>query len=100
MAVDPTIVQRVTASGVLDDFERPEWRRIADAIVAGVDDPSHVIERLPRDLRDRVVRRLVDDDQEDREQALADYIAKIRARRLGRSRRRRPRRAAGRRSAR
>jgi DNA primase len=86
MAVDPTIVPRVTASGVLDDFERPEWRRIAEAIVVGADDPSHVIEQLPRDLRDRVVRRLVDEEHEDREQALADYIAKIRARRLGRSR--------------
>jgi hypothetical protein len=86
MAVDPSIVARVSASGILDEFERPEWRRIAEAIVAGGDDPTHVIEGLPRDLRDRVVRRLLDDDQEDREQALADYFAKIRARRSGRSR--------------
>ena len=86
MAIDPSVVARVSESGILAEFERPEWRRIGEAIVAGGDDPEHVIERLPRELRDRVVRRLLDDDQEDREQALADYFAKIRARRSGRSR--------------
>ncbi len=86
MAIDPTVVPRVSASGVLADFEEPEWRRIAQTIIDGVDEPAAVIERLPRELRDRVVRRLIDGDQEDRERALADYIGKIRARQTGRTR--------------
>src|SRR6185503_12294510 len=86
MAIDPTIVPRVSASGVLADFEEPEWRRIAQTIIDGVDEPAALVERLPRDLRDRVVRRLIEGDQEDRERALADYIGKIRARQTGRTR--------------
>ncbi len=86
MAADPTIVPRVTASGVVSEFEQPEWRRIAQAIIDGAEEPEAVVERLPRELRDRVVRRLLDDDQGDREQALADCIAKIRERRSGRTR--------------
>jgi len=57
---------------------------IVDA--AGTEEPAALIERLPRELRDRVVRRLIDGDQEDRERALADCIGKIRARQSGRSR--------------
>ena len=37
-------------------------------------------------LRDRVVRRVIEGDQEHREQALIDCIGKIRARRSGRTR--------------
>jgi DNA primase len=86
MAIDPTVVPRVSASGVLADFEEPEWRRIAQTIIDGIDEPAAMVERLPRDLRDRVVRRLIEGDQEDRERALADYIGKIRARQTGRTR--------------
>ena len=86
MAIDPTVVPRVSASGVLDDFEEPEWRRVAQTIIDGADEPAAVIEQLPRELRDRVVRRLIEGDQEDRERALADYIGKIRARQTGRTR--------------
>jgi DNA primase len=87
MAIDPTIVPRVDAAGVIAAFE-PEWRRVAELIVdaAGTEEPAALIERLPRELRDRVVRRLIDGDQEDRERALADCIGKIRARQSGRSR--------------
>ncbi len=87
MALDPSIVPRVDASGVIAEFE-PEWRRLAQLIVeaSGADEPAAVIERLPREVRDRVVRRLIDGDQEDRERALADCIGKIRARQSGRTR--------------
>jgi DNA primase len=88
MAVDPGVVDRVRTSGIVEEFEQPQWRRIAQAIVEGVEEPAAIIERLPRELRDRVVRRLLDGQQEDREQALADYIERIRLRH------RRPTRAA------
>jgi DNA primase len=88
MALDPGLAARVDASGVIAEFEQPELQRLAQGIVdaAGDDGGEPVIERLPRDLRDRVVRRLLEDDHGDREQALADCIAKIRERRSGRTR--------------
>jgi DNA primase len=88
MALDPALVARVDASGVIAEFEQPELKRLAQGIVeaASGDEPEPVLERLPRDLRDRVVRRLLDDDHADRDQMLADCIAKIRDRRSGRTR--------------
>jgi DNA primase len=88
MALDPAVAARVRASGVLEEFEQPEWRRVAEGIAEtpDVEGSESVIERLPRELRDRVVRRLLEDDQGDRERALADCIARIRARRSGRTR--------------
>jgi len=88
MALEPRLVARVEASGVIADFTEPEWRALAEAIVVGAktDEPAAIIERLPRDLRDRVVRMLLDADQEDRERRLADCTARIRARRSGRTR--------------
>ena len=45
-------------------------------------DPASVVQELPREVRDRVVRRLLGEfDDEDRERALTDCIARIRARR-------------------
>jgi DNA primase len=86
MAVDPSVATRVEASGVIADFEQPEWRRLAQLVIDGAEDPAALVEQLPRELRDRVVRRLIDGDQEHREQALIDCIEKIRARRSGRAR--------------
>jgi DNA primase len=88
MALDPSLVTQVEESGIVADFEQPEWRQLAQVIIdgAGVDDPAAVIERLPRELRDRVVRRLIDGDQEERERAIVDCIGKIRARQSGRAR--------------
>jgi DNA primase len=88
MALDPGLVARVDASGVIAEFEQPELKRLAEGIVeaASGEGSEPVIERLPRDLRDRVVRRLLDDDHGDRERMLADCIAKIRERRSGRTR--------------
>ncbi|HXJ36696.1 MAG TPA: DNA primase [Candidatus Eisenbacteria bacterium] len=88
MALEPRLAEQVGASGVIAEFEEPTWRALAESMVAGAatDDPAAVIERLPRDLRDRVVRRLLDTEQDDRERALADLIGAIRARRSGRTR--------------
>jgi DNA primase len=88
MALDPGLVARVDASGVIAEFEQPELKRLAEGIVeaAAGEGSEPVIERLPRELRDRVVRRLLDDDHGDRERMLADCIAKIRERRSGRTR--------------
>ncbi len=88
MALEPRLAERVGASGVIAEFEEPTWRALAESIVAGAatDDPAVAIERLPRDLRDRVVRRLLDAEQDDRERALADLIGAIHARRSGRAR--------------
>jgi DNA primase len=88
MALDPAIVRQVDASGVIAEFEQPEWRALAETIVASAGDveAGELIERLPRALRDRVVRRLIDGGEEDRERVLADCIARVRARRSGRTR--------------
>jgi DNA primase len=88
MAIDPDVASQVDAAGILADFRKPEWRRLAQALIdgAGIEEPTALRERLPRELRDRVVRRLIEGDQGDREQALADYIARIRERVSGRTR--------------
>jgi DNA primase len=88
MALDPGLAARVDASGVIAEFEQPELKQLAQGIVeaAGGQASEPVIERLPRALRDRVVRRVLDDDHGDRERMLADCIAKIRERRSGRTR--------------
>src|SRR5262249_46650899 len=86
MALDPGLAARVGASGVIAEFEQPELRLVAQGIIDAGEGSEPALERLPRDLRDRVVRRLLDEDQGDREQALADCIAKIRERRSGRTR--------------
>ncbi len=87
MALDPAVVERVQASGVIAEFT-PEWRRVAEGI-AGVTDAESsraALENLPRDVRDRIVRRLFEDDPGERERVLADCITKIQARRGGRTR--------------
>jgi DNA primase len=88
MAIDPAVVAQVRASGVIAEFQQPEWRQLAQGIVDGTDDETagSVLERLPREVRDRVVRRLLEDEQGDRERVLADCIAKIMDRRGTRTR--------------
>jgi DNA primase len=88
MAVDAALARRVDESGVIAEFEEPEWRALAETIVAsaGQAEAGELIERLPRALRDRVVRHLIEGEQEDRERVLADCIARVRARRSGRTR--------------
>jgi DNA primase len=85
MAEDPSIADRVAASGVIAEFQHPEWRRTAESLaeVARTSPPAALLELLPAPMRDRVVRRLLDasDDPGERERALADCIAAIRRRR-------------------
>jgi DNA primase len=35
MAIDPSIVARVEESGIVADFEQPEWRRLAQVVIDG-----------------------------------------------------------------
>jgi len=82
MASDPSVAGRLRQENIIDEFEQPVWRRTAEAVLAASDagDRSELVQALPRELRDRVVRRLLGElDDEDRERALADCIAKVRA---------------------
>jgi DNA primase len=82
MAADPAVAARVRAEDVVGDFEHPAWRRAAETLTAGdAPDRAALLATLPRDLRDRVARRLLGEiADEDRERAVADCIARIRAR--------------------
>jgi len=83
MAADAAVAERVRAENIIAEFEHPAWRRAAETLVGGEGaDPAAVVQDLPREVRDRVVRRLLGEfEDEDRERALADCIARIRARR-------------------
>jgi DNA primase len=86
MAEDTGFARRVAASGIIAEFQHPEWRRTAETLAAAGEEGDRValLEALPRELRDRVVSRLLADQPgaaEDRERALADCIAAIRRRR-------------------
>jgi DNA primase len=84
MASDPGVVARVRAEDVVGEFEHPAWRKAAEALVSA-DDVAGVLPTLPRELRDRVARRLLGEvADEDRHREVADCIAKLRARRLRR----------------
>jgi hypothetical protein len=81
MASDASLAARIAAANVIGDFEHPAWRQAAQALAtAGDAEREAVVDGLPRDLRDRIVRRLLGEfEDEDRERALTDCIAKIRA---------------------
>ncbi len=81
MASDASLAARIAAANVIGDFEHPAWRQAAQALAtAGDAEREAVVDGLPRDLRDRIVRRLLGEfEDEDRERALSDCIAKIRA---------------------
>jgi DNA primase len=82
MASDPGVAGRLQREHIIEEFEHPLWRRTAEAVLAATEtgDRSQLVQALPRELRDRVVQRLLGElDDEDRERALADCIAKIRA---------------------
>ncbi|HZP42708.1 MAG TPA: DNA primase [Candidatus Binatia bacterium] len=83
MAADAAVAERVRTENVLAEFEHPTWRRVAEAFTtAAPADRAGLVATLPRELRDRVARRLLGDvADEDRGRAVADCIAKIRFRR-------------------
>jgi DNA primase len=88
MAEDAGLAARVAACGVIGDFQHPEWRRAAETIArAGTDaDRTALVQNLPREMRDRVARRLLEEREGGeeagaRERAVADCIAAIQRRR-------------------
>ena len=83
MAADPEVADRVRVENVIPDFVHPLWRRTAEALTAVGHDPMAGVDVVPPQLRDRVARRVLDEDaEEDRARAVADCIAAIRRRRL------------------
>lgn len=87
MATDAEIARRVEQADVLPAFEHPTWRATAEKLVSQTEeDRSAVLQTLPRELRDRVARRLLEEEDEERERMLADCIAAIRRRRERRAR--------------
>ncbi len=91
MADDPAIAARVAASGVIADFQHPDWRRAAEALAAAGGDAERnaLVCALPREMRDRVARRLLGEGEavEEREQAVQDCIGSIHRRREAAARR-------------
>jgi DNA primase len=83
MAADPAVVRRLLAENVIAQFEHPAWRSAAEALAAGGGDadPTSVVQGLPRELRDRVVRRMLGEiEEENREREVADCIVRVRER--------------------
>src|SRR5207249_9888058 len=82
MAEDATLAERVAACGIIAEFQHPEWRRAAEALAQRDETERQArLEALPRDIRERVVRRLLEERPDvERERALADCIAHIRRR--------------------
>jgi DNA primase len=82
MAADPGVAGRLRQENIIEHFAHPVWRRTAEAVLAATEagDRNQLVQSLPRELRDRVAHRLLGElDDEDRERALADCIARIRA---------------------
>ena len=87
MAADAEIARRVEQADIVPAFEHPTWRATAERLVSQTEeDRSAVVQTLPRELRDRVARRLLEEEDEERERMLADCIAAIRRRRERRAR--------------
>jgi len=82
MAEDAALAERVVACGIIAEFQHPEWRRAAEALAQREETERQArLEALPRDIRERVVRRLLEERPDvERERALADCIARIRRR--------------------
>jgi DNA primase len=88
LAAHPEVVDRVRQADIVDDFEHAASREAAVQLLADpVGDRTALVQSLPRELRDRVARRLLEDsDEHERERALADCIARIQGRRMRRLR--------------
>jgi DNA primase len=86
MAVDPAVASRVRAENIIGEFQHPGWRRTAEHLADSEGDRDAIVQALPRELRDRIARRLLGEiEGEDRERAVADCITSIRrARQLAR----------------
>jgi DNA primase len=88
MAADPALAGRVGRENVIAEFEHPTWRRAAETLARAEAESERaaVLEALPKEVRDRIARRLLGEfEDEDRERAFADCLAAIRARRQRRA---------------
>jgi len=83
LAAHPDVAERVRRANVVAAFESPDWRAAAERLLAEPsDDPSVRLDGLPRALRDRAARRLLDPlDATERDQVLTDCVAAIDRRR-------------------
>jgi DNA primase len=88
LAAHPEVAERLRHANVVAEFESPDWRAAAERLLAEPSsDPAVRLTGLPRALRDRAARRLLDQtDVEEREQVLSDCVAAIERRRLRRAR--------------
>ncbi len=88
IAAHPEVAERVRQAAIVPEFEHPGWRTTAERLLTeAADDRTATLQTLPRELRDRVARRLLDEsDEDERERVLADCIAAIHRRRLRRTR--------------
>jgi DNA primase len=88
IAAHPEVAERVRQAAVVTEFEHPAWRATAERLLDDVTgDRMTLLQSLPRELRDRVARRLLEEsDADERERVLADCIAAIHRRRLRRAR--------------
>jgi hypothetical protein len=78
---------RLRADDVLADFEQPVARRAVERLLDADVDRTALVQELPRELRDRVVRSLLGENaDQDRDRMLVDCIAAIRDRRARRLR--------------
>ena len=79
----PTSRKSLRRANVVAAFESSDWRAAAERLLAEPsDDPTVRLDGLPRALRDRAARRLLDPlDADEREQVLGDCVAAIERRR-------------------
>jgi hypothetical protein len=88
LAAHPDVAEEVRRAGVVAEFEQPEWRAAAERLLSESSDDAAVrLRDLPRAVRDRAARRLLDDTAaEERAHILADCVAAIERRRIRRVR--------------
>jgi DNA primase len=88
IAAHPEVAETVRRAEVVAEFDDPAWRTTAERLLTdSPGDRPTILQSLPRELRDRVARRLLDEgDADEREHVLADCIAAIHRRRLRRTR--------------
>ncbi len=88
LAAYPAVADEVRRAGVVAEFEQADWRATAERLLAEPsDDPAIRLRDLPRAVRDRAARRLLDETEaEERGRVLADCVAAIERRRIRRLR--------------
>lgn len=88
MLADPKIASRMETEGITPLFQTPLYRELAEEIVvswkkAGGVEVGDFLDRLPKEVASRVVRRLmqgIEETEEERQRFLADCLMTIRRR--------------------